>query len=53
MTKPIISVTIPQDLVAQLDAAAEEEFRSRSSLIVALIARGLEQRREVRQEQPA
>lgn len=42
MTKQIVSFTIPTAVVERLDAVAESEFRSRSSMATALIAKGLE-----------
>jgi len=46
MSKAIVSITVPAELVAQLDARAESEYRSRSSLATQLIARGLAERNE-------
>jgi len=41
MSREPVTITIPSELVERLDARAESEYRSRSSLATQLIAQGL------------
>ena len=41
MSREVVTVTIPSEVVEKLDAVAESEYRSRSSLVTQLIAKGL------------
>jgi len=41
MSREVVTVTIPSEVVEKLDAVAESEYRSRSSLVTQLIAQGL------------
>jgi len=40
MSRVVIAVTVPPELAEKLDAVAESEYRSRSSLASQLIAQG-------------
>jgi len=50
MSRVVIAVTVPPELAEKLDAQAESEYRSRSSLASQLIARGLEERNSKEEE---
>ncbi|HKF06465.1 MAG TPA: ribbon-helix-helix protein, CopG family [Candidatus Sulfotelmatobacter sp.] len=46
MSREVVTVTIPSEVVKKLDEVAQSEYRSRSSLVTALLAKGLESRTE-------
>ena len=42
MSREPVTMTLPSEVIEQLDAEAQSQFRSRSSLATQLIAQGLE-----------
>jgi len=46
MSREVVTVTIPSEVVKKLDEVAQSEYRSPSSLVTALLAKGLESRTE-------